>query len=306
MRITLNVAASPTDKTYANQLKGAAILEPIFKRQPRHPGVVALSDPPLRLPADRREGARCGQALCRDRAGGAARAAHAVAHLHARRLLEGVDRLQHRVGESRQGRQGRERSTARPGLHGLRLSAARAGQQCACGHRRYGGSARNFNPDIMGAPYALAASPARYAIERGDWKGCRGTARCGRCKFAHVEAITHFARALGAARIRQSGGGQGGRRQACGTARQAARGKGCLLVGARRHPVAGGECLAALRRGQARRRAQGHERRGRCRGQDREGAGDAGARSCRRASSTARCCSSAAWPRRRWRLSRRR
>src|SRR5690242_11532837 len=37
--ITLNVAASPSDKTYANQLKGAAILEQIFKRQPRHPGV---------------------------------------------------------------------------------------------------------------------------------------------------------------------------------------------------------------------------------------------------------------------------
>ena len=37
--IALNVAASPNDKTYANQLKGAAILEPIFKRQPRHPGV---------------------------------------------------------------------------------------------------------------------------------------------------------------------------------------------------------------------------------------------------------------------------
>src|SRR5690349_13949267 len=37
--ITLNVAASPKDKTYANQLKGAAILEPIFRRQPRHPGV---------------------------------------------------------------------------------------------------------------------------------------------------------------------------------------------------------------------------------------------------------------------------
>jgi hypothetical protein len=37
--ITLNVAASPSDKTYANQLKGAAILEPIFRRQSRHPGV---------------------------------------------------------------------------------------------------------------------------------------------------------------------------------------------------------------------------------------------------------------------------
>jgi hypothetical protein len=37
--ITLNVAAPPHDKTYAYQLKGAAILEPIFERQPRHPGV---------------------------------------------------------------------------------------------------------------------------------------------------------------------------------------------------------------------------------------------------------------------------
>src|SRR5262249_54568926 len=37
--ITLNVAASPADKSHANQLKGAAILETIFKRQPRHPGV---------------------------------------------------------------------------------------------------------------------------------------------------------------------------------------------------------------------------------------------------------------------------
>src|SRR5438128_2735463 len=37
--IELNVAAPPNDKTYAMQFKGAAILEPIFQRQPRHPGV---------------------------------------------------------------------------------------------------------------------------------------------------------------------------------------------------------------------------------------------------------------------------
>ena len=35
--ITLNVAASPADKTYANQLKGAALLEPIFKRSRNTP-----------------------------------------------------------------------------------------------------------------------------------------------------------------------------------------------------------------------------------------------------------------------------
>src|SRR5260221_14245528 len=37
--LALNTSASPTDKTYANQLKGAAILEPIAIRQPQHPGV---------------------------------------------------------------------------------------------------------------------------------------------------------------------------------------------------------------------------------------------------------------------------
>ena len=37
--ITLNTSASSTDKTYAQQTKGAAILEPISKRLPQHPGV---------------------------------------------------------------------------------------------------------------------------------------------------------------------------------------------------------------------------------------------------------------------------
>src|SRR6266699_4059023 len=37
--LALNTSASPADKTYANQLKGAAILELIAMRQPEHPGV---------------------------------------------------------------------------------------------------------------------------------------------------------------------------------------------------------------------------------------------------------------------------
>ncbi len=53
-----------------------------------------LSDPPVRLSAHRGQRARRGQAVCRDRAGGAARPAHAVTHLHARGPLEGVDRHQ--------------------------------------------------------------------------------------------------------------------------------------------------------------------------------------------------------------------
>src|SRR6185295_5323813 len=37
--LALNVAADLKDKTYARQLKAAAILEPIFAAQPDHPGV---------------------------------------------------------------------------------------------------------------------------------------------------------------------------------------------------------------------------------------------------------------------------
>ena len=37
--LALEIAASPTDKTFTNQRKCGEILEPIFQQQPRHPGV---------------------------------------------------------------------------------------------------------------------------------------------------------------------------------------------------------------------------------------------------------------------------
>ena len=48
-------------------------------------------------------------------------------------------------------------------------------------------------------PYALAVSPARYVVERGDWKAAADL-EVGPSPLPHVRAITHFARALGAAR----------------------------------------------------------------------------------------------------------
>jgi len=55
------------------------------------------------------------------------------------------------------------------------------------------------NPNILAGPYALAASPARYMIERDDWRGA-AELQVRPTSAAHVQAITHFARALGAAR----------------------------------------------------------------------------------------------------------
>jgi len=56
-----------------------------------------------------------------------------------------------------------------------------------------------FNPDRNTGPFALAASPARYMVERGDWSGA-AELKVRPSKFAYTEAITCFTRALGAAR----------------------------------------------------------------------------------------------------------
>jgi tetratricopeptide (TPR) repeat protein len=56
-----------------------------------------------------------------------------------------------------------------------------------------------INPDRFVGPYALAVSPARYALERGDWRGAAGLA-VRPSKFAYADAMTYFARAMGAAR----------------------------------------------------------------------------------------------------------
>src|SRR5258705_12105937 len=50
--LTLQASASKSDKTYANQLKSAEILERLFKQNPEHPGVAnylvhAYDYPPL-------------------------------------------------------------------------------------------------------------------------------------------------------------------------------------------------------------------------------------------------------------------
>jgi tetratricopeptide (TPR) repeat protein len=56
-----------------------------------------------------------------------------------------------------------------------------------------------FNPAIRTAPYAIAAMPARYAIERGAWREAMQL-QTQATKHPYTDAITYFARALGAAR----------------------------------------------------------------------------------------------------------
>ena len=56
-----------------------------------------------------------------------------------------------------------------------------------------------FTETFLAGPYARAASPARYAVERGDWKAAAAL-EVRPSPLPQVQAITYFARAVGAAR----------------------------------------------------------------------------------------------------------
>jgi tetratricopeptide (TPR) repeat protein len=56
-----------------------------------------------------------------------------------------------------------------------------------------------FTETAIAGPYARAASPARYAVERGDWKAAAAL-EVRPSPLPQVQAITYFARAVGAAR----------------------------------------------------------------------------------------------------------
>jgi hypothetical protein len=64
-----------------------------------------------------------------------------------------------------------------------------------------------FKIDRFAGPYAVAASEARYAIERGDWKAAAGL-KPRSTKYVYADAITHFARAVGASRSGDPGAAQ--------------------------------------------------------------------------------------------------
>lgn len=196
--LALNTSASASDKTYANQLKGGAILEPIFKRQPDHPGIthyiIHLYDyPPLAekgLDAARRY-AKIAPA--------AAHAQHMPSHIFTRLGLWD-DSIASNVEAARVAKEDGEPSDELHAMDYLVYANLQLGQD-----RKVKATidamfqVKGLPENYLAGTYALAASPARYAIERSAWKEAamlevRSNAQ------PHVQAISYWARAVGAAR----------------------------------------------------------------------------------------------------------
>ena len=196
--IELNVAAPPSDKTYAMQLKGAAILEPIFQRQPRHPGVahylIHLYDTPALAEKGLDAARRYSQI-----APAAPHAQHMPSHIFTR-VGYWKESISSNTESARAAKASNEAHDQLHAMDYLVYAYLQTGQdtkaEAVIEEMR---EVSSFSETFIAGPYALAVSPARYAIERGDWNAATQlTVRA--TPLAHVEAMTHFARALGAAR----------------------------------------------------------------------------------------------------------
>jgi hypothetical protein len=203
--LSLGQTALLTDKTYANQLKAAAILEDEFKRQPEHPGLAhyiihSFDVPPLApraLDAARRYGA-----IAPD----AAHALHMPSHTFTR-VGYWKDSIDANLASAAAAR--KDHAVAEE-LHALDYqtyaylqiaqdNAARENVEKAAAVREIPtAGAGNAAPPTAGY-YALAAIPARYALEREAWAEAAALTPHP-SPFHWPDAVTHFARALGAAR----------------------------------------------------------------------------------------------------------
>lgn len=196
--ITLNTSASPADKTYAQQLKGAAILEPMSKRLPQHPGVTHYLIHLYDNPETAEKGLEAANRYAKV-APAAPHAQHMPAHIYTR-----VGYWKESIASNTASvKAARAEKSVGQYLHAMdymvyaHLQLAQDKQARAVIDEML--QSKNFNSNIFPPNFALAASPARYAVERGDWDAA-AQLPVRPNSFSQVMAITHFARALGAAR----------------------------------------------------------------------------------------------------------
>jgi hypothetical protein len=198
--LALVMAASLDDKSYASQLAAGQILEREFARQPHHPGVIhylihAYDAPPLA--ARGLEAAQKYALIAPD----TPHALHMPSHIFTR-----LGRWQDSIATNKRSAEVAlahgERNSALHAMDYLIYAYLQTGQiAAAAGVVRQAAEVDRWTPDqLMAGGYAAAAIPARYALERGDW--AKAAALPQRTYgVPQVDSITHFARALGAARV---------------------------------------------------------------------------------------------------------
>lgn len=217
--LALNATALPTDKTYANQEKAAQILQRVFAEQPNHPGAAhylihSYDSAPLAnlgLPA----------AICyADIAPSVPHALHMPSHIFTR-----VGQWQNSIDSNRASADAGQNYAAKvfgPGvvwdqtLHAmdyLEYSYLQTGQDGEA--KRVLDQLMSYQkaiPSSLAAAYAIAAIPARYAVERQNWAEAAALPEpritSPGNEYPWTAPMITYARALGAAHTGDFAGAQ--------------------------------------------------------------------------------------------------
>jgi hypothetical protein len=196
--LALNVAALPSDKTYAKQLQAAEILEAEVVRQPDHPGVVHYLIHTYDYPALAERGLKAAERYAK-LAASAPHALHMPAHIFTRLGYwdRSIETNRRSAEVARAGKDMNAELHARDYMVYAYLQTGRdeAARQAIAEALQFSG-AESASP---AGPFALAAMPARFAMERGAWEEAASLAPQP-SKYAFANAMTHFARAVGLAR----------------------------------------------------------------------------------------------------------
>src|SRR5258705_1309945 len=203
--LALDITALKQDKTFANQRKCGEILEPIFEKLPNHPGVAHYIIHCYDNPALAQQGLKAARAYAKI-APASAHANHMPSHIFTR------------VGSWEESVQSNKRSEALAAAAEptSKNGEARDQRLHAMDYLEYAylqsgrvsdahsvlASMNSFSPVgglTLTGDYALAAIPARYALELGKWdEAAQLVVRKGGVPWA--QALTWTAVGVGAAR----------------------------------------------------------------------------------------------------------
>jgi tetratricopeptide (TPR) repeat protein len=195
------------DTTFARQRKAGAILEPLLARSPEHPGLAhylihAYDSPPLASKAVFAAGRYAAIAPS------VPHAQHMPSHIYIR-----VGNWDAAVASNLQSAEAARAFEQRLGMSGVWDQRAHAWDYLTYAYLQLGrereakalvdqaAAATPGRPEnSLVNDYALAAIPARYALERGRWSEAAALPVRPAPAWRATEGITRFARAVGAAR----------------------------------------------------------------------------------------------------------
>jgi hypothetical protein len=196
--------APPTDRSHARQLRAGAILQPLFERFPDHPGLAHYLIHAYDAPALAERGVQAARAYS-EIAPSVPHAQHMPSHIFTRLGMWEASIDANRA--SARAAAAYEEETSAAEFSGDRLHAY---DYLVYAYLQLGRDeeAREIATRISGRPvgtgtgaaFAVAAIPARLALERDDWATAAALPVVSAPGFRAAEGVRRFARGLGAAR----------------------------------------------------------------------------------------------------------